>query len=235
MSLETRLYKPTFEIRKTAEGTKIGGYAARFNTLSSNLGGFREQIAPGAFATTLRDNTDVFLLYGHEQNSVLARTTAGTLNVREDATGLRFDATLPNTTLGRDVAENLNNGNLDEMSFGFNTDEDSWEQNAGAVIRTLRAVTLAEISIVPRGAYGQAAKVSLRSAPAEIRSLLDDVFGDILGDDDDSDDDDIDPLTGKKKKKSDDDDDTDDISDGDRSLFYDGELAIILAKRRMQF
>lgn len=171
-NLETRFHRSEFEVRKTADSTSIKGYAARFDSLSSDLGGFRERINKGAFSNTLRDNPDVFLLFGHEMNSVLARTTAGTLSLREDNSGLAFDATLPNTTLGNDVAENLRNGNLTEMSFGFNVDDDEWDQTDDGVIRSLNAVNLGEISIVPRGAYGNNATVSLRSAPGNIRALL---------------------------------------------------------------
>jgi hypothetical protein len=171
---ERRISTAKFEVLKTAGNmTQIKGYAARFNSLSSDLGGFRERIQPGAFSNTLRDNQDVFLLYAHDMSNVLARTTAGTLSLREDNNGLAFDATLPDTTLGRDVGVNLDNGNLDEMSFGFNVDQDDWDQtDDGDVIRSLNSVSLFEVSIVPRGAYGSAATVSLRSAPADILARL---------------------------------------------------------------
>ena len=39
----------TIELREDDGEQRINGYAAVFNTLSENLGGFREQIQPGAF------------------------------------------------------------------------------------------------------------------------------------------------------------------------------------------
>ena len=45
------------EVRKTdGEPTKIGGYAAVFNKLSDDLGGFREKIDPGFFSDVLGDD-----------------------------------------------------------------------------------------------------------------------------------------------------------------------------------
>jgi len=43
-----------FELRRGGPGNrKLSGYAAVFNSLSVNLGGFREIIRPGAFAKSI--------------------------------------------------------------------------------------------------------------------------------------------------------------------------------------
>ncbi len=46
----------------------IRGRAARFNSLSDDLGGFRETIQPGAFSRVLRSNPDTRLLWNHDKN-----------------------------------------------------------------------------------------------------------------------------------------------------------------------
>ena len=66
----------------------ISGYAAVFDKLSVNLGGFREQIAPGAFDGRLND--DVRALFNHDPNRILGRTASGTLTLKIDEVGLRY-------------------------------------------------------------------------------------------------------------------------------------------------
>src|SRR5580704_19345656 len=76
------------EIRAKADGSKvITGYAAMFNSLSSDLGGFVEVIRAGAFSKCLASNPDVRCLFNHS-DVVLGRTTAGTLRLTEDEVGL---------------------------------------------------------------------------------------------------------------------------------------------------
>ena len=184
------------EIRKTADGRRtLVGVVAPFNSLSVNLGGFRERIQPGAFSSNLMSKPDVRLVADHDLSvsKLLARTASGTMRLREDSNaGLLLEADLPNTAFADDVVESINRGDLSGLSMSFNADDDDWAQDAnGDVIRTLRAVTLGpEISLVVAPAY-RAATVNLRSCPIELRSFL-------MGEDDDL-------------------------------------LAVILAKRRIQF
>lgn len=43
---EVRHTTGTVQVRKDADGERLGGYALKFNRLSQNLGGFVERIAP---------------------------------------------------------------------------------------------------------------------------------------------------------------------------------------------
>ncbi|QPM89374.1 HK97 family phage prohead protease [Pseudooceanicola algae] len=129
------------------------GYAAMFNELSEDLGGFREQIAPGAFAKSL--GGDVRALFNHDPNLVLGRTKSKTLSISEDQRGLRVEITLPNTSAARDLLENMRVGNVDQMSFGFRTIADEWNEVDGKLVRTLLEVRLLDVSPVTFPAYPQ--------------------------------------------------------------------------------
>jgi phage head maturation protease len=67
------------EVRSEGDSKSIRGYAAKFDVLSENLGGFREQIKSGAFADVL-DN-DVRALVNHDPNLILGRNKSGTLDI----------------------------------------------------------------------------------------------------------------------------------------------------------
>lgn len=136
------------------------GYAARFMSLSEDLGGFREQIAPGAFG----EMGDVRALFNHDPNYVLGRTAAGTLSLKTDEEGLSFHIDGPDTAWARDLRESVNRGDISQCSFAFETIEDKWERMGdGSEIRTLLKVRLYDISIVTYPAY-EATSVAARSA-----------------------------------------------------------------------
>jgi HK97 family phage prohead protease len=153
---------------QTVEGNRLAGYAAVYGQDSREIveGGkaFVERIAPGAFNETLRSGADVKLYYNHDASMPLARTRSGTLALKSDRQGLAFDATLPDTTLGRDVRALLERGDLTgEMSFGFYVDEDSW--NRSRTERLVKRARLVEVSIVQDAAYPQTSS-SLRRVDA---------------------------------------------------------------------
>jgi len=144
------------EVRKHEDGTAtLTGYPAVFNSLSLDLGGFKERIAPGAFARTIEDD-DVRGLFNHDSNFILGRTGSGTLRLDEDEHGLRMELDLPDTQVARDLAVSMQRGDISGGSFGFSLhmDGDSWQESddAGA-IRTLSSVRLYDVGPVVYPAY----------------------------------------------------------------------------------
>lgn len=133
----------------------IRGYAAVFNSMSHDLGGFREVIAPGAFADVLARGADVRLLYNHDDGAVMARTKSGTLELAEDDLGLRIWARvdMADPDVQR-VIPKMMRADVDQMSFAFTVEEDEWDESGGYPLRTIRSVgELFEVSIVPFPAY----------------------------------------------------------------------------------
>lgn len=146
-------------------GMTVEGYAMLYDQPSVPMP-FVEYIDRGAL-----DNVDlskVLLLYGHDLNSVLARSDAENLQLRADDKGLWFRATLPDTTLGRDTYTNVANGNLKGCSVGFKIGDDKWLQgNDGQVIHHIRSFDqLVEISITPIPAYTETSVDVQRSLEA---------------------------------------------------------------------
>ena len=167
--MEVRNHIEDVEFRSEGNRLIAQGYAARFDALSQNLGGFVERIAPGAFAKTLME-ADVRALFNHDPNFVLGRNKSGTLRMQEDGNGLAYEIDLPDTTLGRDVAVLLERGDISGSSFGFRVIEDDWsETRSGFPLRTLKQVALRDVGPVTYPAYVDSSS-ALRSF-AEARSL----------------------------------------------------------------
>jgi uncharacterized protein len=139
---EKRCYVVGLELRSAADGRGPGtavGYAAVFSKLSVDLGGFREQIRPGAFTDVL--SQDVRALKNHDANYLLGRTKSRTLRLFEDVLGLRVEIDLPDTSTGRDVAYDIDRGDMDGMSFAFVVGSDKWDYDSDPIIRTIERVS----------------------------------------------------------------------------------------------
>ena len=162
---ETRIYNGNYEVRldESSKETKVSGYAALFDTDSRDLG-FRETISKRAFDGRLEDN--VILTFNHDPNLILDRNMGGTLKLSIDERGLRYDATLPNTTTGKDVAELMKRGLLYESSFAFTVEDDEWSKDGNVARRQINKIgRLVDVSIVGVGAYANT-DVALRSKEA---------------------------------------------------------------------
>jgi len=136
-----------------AERFEFIGHAAVFDSLSENLGGFRERIMRGAFRNVL--DQDVRLLVNHDPNLPLARGDA--LELTEDPTGLHVRAQIrADLSYARDLRINLEEGNVTQMSFAFGSDvEDEWDEDGdGRLVRTIKRFgSLFDVSPVTFPAY----------------------------------------------------------------------------------
>jgi HK97 family phage prohead protease len=154
------------ELRAEGDGRTFSGYASVFNEPSLPLP-FTEIVKPGAFKRSLQSRNRMMLLWNHDTSNPLASTRNGSLVLTEDAKGLFVTATLPDTTLGRDIAELVRTGVIDAMSFGFSVRKDSWSHDGNT--RYLEDVSLSEVSLVSTPAYEQTSgTVSVRS---EVRNI----------------------------------------------------------------
>jgi HK97 family phage prohead protease len=149
---------------------QIVGTAAAYNTLSADLGGFKETIKPGAFTRTLKSNPDVKCLLNHNPNTVLGRTRSGTLTLADSRNGLRFLCQLDASSQGhRDLYASVKRGDISECSFAFavNANGEEWDQvQEGRSVyprRTLTDVNLFDVSIVTNPAYPTGTTVAVRS------------------------------------------------------------------------
>lgn len=163
------------ELRAGRSGSRtIGGYAAKFNRMSQNLGGFVEQIDPRFFNKSAGDGwPDVLARYNHDQNMVLGTSNAGTLRLSLDNVGLLYEADLPSSRA--DVYELVERGDVNKSSFAFITIEDDWGvTDQGFPQRTLIAGRLIDVAPVNTPAYVDTS-TGLRSLARHVGAPLEDV------------------------------------------------------------
>lgn len=155
---ERRFLDSKFEIEEKEENSvktrKITGYAAVFDKRSQDFGGWVEVIDKRAFSDVLDD--DVFALFNHDPNQVLARNKVS-LNLSVDDTGLRYTFSAPNTTLGNDLLELVRTGVISKSSFAFRVKEQRWEHPEDKTKSSVRTITkvarLYDVSPVTYPAY----------------------------------------------------------------------------------
>lgn len=177
MSDIERRYTPVpVQVRADGDKQKIGGYAAVFDKLSRNLGGFVELVAPSFFNTSRTAGwPDVIARYNHDDNMLLGSTGGNTLRLSVDATGLSYDVDPPQSRA--DIVELVARGDVRKSSFAFRLDinGDEWATtDQGFPMRRLVSGQLVDVAPVNIPAYPDTTS-GLRSLAAHVNADLEEV------------------------------------------------------------
>lgn len=128
----------------------------------------KEQFAPGAFSYTIENKTEVHLLAGHSFDRPLASVGAGTLALKDNPDALTFSATILPALMEleyvRAILAGIAAGLVIGVSPGFRIPpprtvpdaervEEEDPAEGTALIRTIFAAILFELSLVSRPAY----------------------------------------------------------------------------------
>lgn len=122
----------------------------------------QEVIAARAFADRLGSGEDVHFLSGHDFNKPLASRSAGTLTLTETDDALTIEASISADMAGvsyvRDFLSAHAAGLVRGLSPGFRVRPggEKVEERGNAILRTIRAADLIEVSAVTRPAYPEA-------------------------------------------------------------------------------
>lgn len=137
----------TAELR--ADGLHIEGYVnvpgRESRPVMTPRGRVNEIIEPRAFADALEEANDVQMLLDHDRNHVLASRSAGTLEIKEDAVGLRARSVVTD----EEVIEAAKAGKLRGWSFNIKNPVDSVEERADKLpLRRIKKLAMDEISLI---------------------------------------------------------------------------------------
>ena len=174
--LQIRTIPSEIQIRKDSERPRIEGYFAVFNSIYEIFDGCTESVAPGTFTDEL--NSDVRALINHDTRLVLGRTTAGTLELREDDYGLWGGIDInPNDTEAMNLYARVKRGDVSQCSFGFVIlSEEHEERENGTHHWTIKKVKLFEVSCCTFPAYEETAISARKADIAEIEKRKADVW-----------------------------------------------------------
>lgn len=143
------------EQRKDQELYHLEGIASVTDTpyrMFDMFGEYEEIVSRDAFAKTLAANPDVAFLLNH-RGMTMARTQAGTLELRMTDQGLRSDAWLnPKRADVMDLIHAIEDGNITEMSFAFMLEQGEWSDDFSEFRITQLDIHRGDVSAVNYGA-----------------------------------------------------------------------------------
>lgn len=151
--IQLRSIPTKFTTREDGNELRIDAYFSVYNSDYNITPDISESVAPGAFTNSL--GGDVRALINHDTTLVIGRTTAGTLELKDDSHGL-FGSVLIN----RDDSDAMNayarvkRGDVSQCSIGFNiVREDTEIRENGHVHWTILEADLLECSLCTFPAY----------------------------------------------------------------------------------
>jgi uncharacterized protein len=155
---QTKKDKPLnvpFKIKSVDEEKNVfEGYASVFRNVDS----YGDIVEPGAFAKTIQERGDkVKVLWQHDPYTPIGKA----VELHEDNHGLYVKAQIFDTAAGRDAMTLIKGGVIDELSIGYRTVKDEWDNEKG--VRRLKELQLFEFSPVTFAANDQAAILGAKS------------------------------------------------------------------------
>lgn len=151
--MQTRTAQTEWKVREDTENPTIEGYFAVFNSNYEMGFDMSESIAPGAFTNSI--SGDIRALINHDTTLVLGRTTAHTLEVRQDERGLWGKISInPKDTDAMNLYERVKRGDVTQCSFGFEiVSEETDFRDDGSIHWTITEARVHEVSVCTFPAY----------------------------------------------------------------------------------
>jgi len=158
------------EARRSADGVTVlsGRFPYGVSTVLWDGGSTgqarKEEIASRAFAARIEAGDEIHFLSGHDHEKPIASRSAGTLSLTDGDDALSFEARIAPDMAGvtwvRDLLSAVTAGLVRGISPGFRLSRNEGAEiirtEPGAIVRTVKAADLIEISAVTRPAYPQA-------------------------------------------------------------------------------
>lgn len=159
---QVRSVSSEFKTRQDGDDLKIEGYFAVFNSNYDIAPGMSESIAPGAFKNTLAG--DIRALVNHDSTLVLGRTSAHTLELREDEHGLWGSIDInPKDSDAMNLYERVKRGDVSQCSIGFDIlSEETEIRENGEIHWNMTELKLYEVSCCTFPAY-ESTNIAARS------------------------------------------------------------------------
>ena len=188
--MDSPVFNAGLELRAAGDGSRrLSGKFPYLSLAVMDSGGKgrrpkKEQFAEGAFSFAVDDpQRDIHLLSGHSFDRPLASKKAGTLSFRDTKSALEFEAVLTpeilETSWAKDFLAAYAAGLVGGVSPGFRVapidgaeaTEEEDPRKGEALIRTIFAAVLFELSLVTRPAYHET-ELAMRSFQPQARGII---------------------------------------------------------------
>jgi HK97 family phage prohead protease len=132
----------------------VWGYAVLWDVATVIGRDFREQFARGSLDRTIQED-DIRMLLNHDPGRVIGRTSAGSLRLRVDGLGLRYEVEVNQSTPdGQTLAGTVGRRDVTGVSPGMVVTAENWEDTGnGLPLRIITEARLLELSVVSWPAY----------------------------------------------------------------------------------